>query len=141
MQEYIPISENTFVLYDYETEEYVPIIYNLREIQMWVLEDLCNYNSDRLGGVLVKITTTPTFKQLALLRKKIAEIVDSDIVEIYIMNDCIKIQLPEKVRTDQLNQIDEIFGMHGEIEMARHSICSILEYRVDQTTTFKYNEK
>ena len=129
MQEYIPISENTFVLYDYETEEYIPVIYNLREMQMWILEELCNYNSDRLGGVLMKITTTPTFKQLTLLRKKIEEIIQSDIVEIYIMDGCIKIQLPAKVGTDQLQQIDTIFGMNGTIEVHPHSVYSILEYR------------
>lgn len=129
MQELIPINESEFVVYDHEIREYSPNIFNIREIQMLILEELQDYTADVRT---MKLTLTPTYKQLTNLREKIVEIVQSDIVEIYIMDGCIKIQLPAKVRTDKLQQIDEIFGMNGAIETHPRSSYSILEYEVEK---------
>lgn len=125
MQELIPINETEFAVYDHETKEYHPKIFNTRELQMLILEELQDYTVD------VR-TMKLTYKQLTNLRERIAEIVEDKNVEIYIMDGCIKIQLPAKVGTDQLNQIDEIFGMNGAIETHPHSHYSMLEYRVEK---------
>lgn len=127
MQELIPINETEFVAYDHEAKEYLPVVLNTREMQMLILEELQDYTTD-----VRNMKVTLTYKQLTNLRERIAEIVEKDIVEIYIMDGCIKIQLPAKVGTDQLNQIDEIFDMNGTIETHPHSHYSILEYRVDK---------
>ena len=129
MQELIPINETEFVAYDHETKEYLPVVLNTREMQMLILEELQDYTTDVRA---MKVTLTPTYKQLTNLRERIVEIVADKNVEIYIMNDCIKIQLPAKVGTDQLNQIDEIFDMNGAIETHPHSHYSILEYKVEK---------
>lgn len=96
---------------------------------MLILEELQDYTADVRT---MKLTLTPTYKQLADLRERIVEIVEKDIVEIYIMDGFIKIQLPTKVGTDKLQQIDEIFGMHGAIETHPRSCYSILEYEMEK---------
>ena len=132
MQELIPINESEFAVYDHETKEYLPKIFNIREMEMLILEELQDYTIDVRA---MKLTLTPTYKQLTNLRERIAEIVEDKIVEIYIMNDCIKIQLPAKIGTDQLQQIDGIFGMNGTIETHPRSSYSILEYKVEEWLT------
>ncbi len=127
MQELIPINETEFAVYDHETKKYYPKIFNTRELQMLILEELQDYTAE-----VKTMKLTSTYKQLTNLRERISEIVEKDIVEIYIMDGCIKIQLPAKVGTDQLNQIDEIFGMNGAIETHPHSHYSMLEYRVEK---------
>ena len=129
MQELIPINEREYAVYDHETKEYYPHIFNIRELQMLILEELQDYTADVRT---MKLTLTPTYKQLTNLRERIVEIVEDKNVEIYIMNGCIKIQLPAKVKTDKLQQIDEIFGMNGAIETHPRSSYSILEYEVEK---------
>lgn len=132
MQELIPINEYEFVVYDHEIKEYFSVIFNTREMQMLILEELQDYTADVR---VMRVTLTPTHKQLTNLREKIVEIVEDKDVEIYIMNGCIKVQLPAKVGTNQLNQIDEIFDMNGTIETHPRNHYSILEYKVEEQTS------
>ena len=129
MRELIPINESEFVVYVHEIKEYLPEVFNIREMQMLILEELQDYTADVRT---MKLTLTPTYKQLTNLRERIAEIVEDKNVEIYIMDGCVKIQLPTKVGTKQLQQIDEIFNMNGIIETHPHSYYSILEYKVEK---------
>lgn len=127
MRELIPINEIEFAVYDHETKEYLPKIFSIIEMQMTVFEGLQDFTVDVRTMRLI-----PTYKQLIHLRERIAEIVEDKNVEIYIMDGCIKIQLPAKVRTKQLQQIDEIFDMNGAIETHPRRSYSILEYRVEE---------
>ncbi|MBR6252645.1 MAG: hypothetical protein IKR04_02255 [Clostridia bacterium] len=127
MQELTPINETEFAVYDHETKEYLLKIFNAREIQTLIFEELQDYTTE-----VKTMRLTSTYKQLTHLRERIVEIVEKDIVEIYIMDGCIKIQLPAKVKTDKLQQIDEIFGMNGAIETHPRSSYSILEYEVEK---------
>ena len=129
MQELIPINETEFVAYDHETKEYLPVILNIREMQMLILEELQDYTTDVRA---MKVTLTPTYKQLTNLRERIVEITANNLVEIYIMKDCIKVQIPVKVKTDQIAQIDEIFGVNGVITYVRYGDVLIIEYKVDK---------
>lgn len=45
MQELIPINESEFAVYDHETKEYLPKIFNTRELQMLILEELQDYTT------------------------------------------------------------------------------------------------
>lgn len=129
MQELIPINETEFVAYDHETKEYLPVILNTREMQMLILEELQDYTTDVRA---MKVTLTPTYKQLTNLRERIAEITANNLVEIYIMKDCIKVQVPVKIKTNQIAQIDEIFGTNGIVTDARFSETLIIEYKVEK---------
>ena len=132
MQELIPINETEFVAYDHETKEYLPVVLNTREMQMLILEELQDYTTDVRA---MKVTLTPTYKQLTNLRERIAEITANNLVEIYIMKDCIKVQIPVKVKTDQIAQIDEIFGVNGVITYATYGDVLIIEYKVEKWST------
>lgn len=129
MQELIPINETEFVAYDHETKEYLPVVLNTREMQMIILEELQDYTTDVKA---MKVTLTPTYKQLTNLRERIVEITANNLVEIYIMKDCIKVQVPVKIKTNQIAQIDEIFGTNGIVTDARFSETLIIEYKVDK---------
>lgn len=127
MQELIPINETEFVAYDHEAKEYLPVILNTREMQMLILEELQDYTTD-----VRAMKVTPTYKQLTNLRERIVEITANNLVEIYIMKDCIKVQIPVKVKTDQIAQIDEIFGVNGILTYARYGDVLIIEYKVEK---------
>lgn len=69
------------------------------------------------------------YKDLTNIRKKITEIVNDDEVGIYIKKDCIQVQLPIKVKTDQVTEIDKIFGVNAIIDANQYAQVIILEYR------------
>jgi len=71
------------------------------------------------------------YKDLTNIRKKITEIVNDDAVGIYIKKDCIQVQLPIKIKTDQVVEIDKIFGVNGIIDANQYAQVIILEYRDD----------
>lgn len=71
------------------------------------------------------------YKDLTNIRKKITEIVNDDEVGIYIKKDCIQVQLPIKIKTDQVTEIDKIFGVNGIIDANQYAQVIILEYRDD----------
>lgn len=132
MQELIPINEHEFVIYDHETKEYFSMM-NIVELSMIVSREMIEMlDSTKREDITMKITTTPTYNQLVHLRKRISKITENDLVEIYIMKDCIKVQIPVRIKTDQIAQIDEIFGTNGIITDARFGDVLIIEYEVNE---------
>lgn len=132
MQELIPINEHEIVVYDHETKEYFSMM-NILELSMIVSKELKEMlDSTKREDITMKITTTPTYNQLVHLRKKISKIIENDLIEIYIMKDCIKVQVPVRIKTDQIAQIDEIFGTNGIVTDARFGDVLIIEYEVNE---------